>query len=392
MLIFWKLVYGEDVPLYSKDYSRNNVSLLNTTYSPTQRDRAINLAMGSFFLIAFAVSTTMNYIVYNFNNRKQTNLTNFLFKSLSIVDFMTTIYAPWLYASLMFSTKAVPCSNQMAIITRQLVCILGCISQVITWMLAVTRFVRVILPFTLSNKRLILGYVFLYGALMTVNSTISLAIQTGNHDKSIITMWVMRGIVHLCFLLNLAHCTTGIICSVSTSIYLVRCTKVHTVTAEGTFHQDQVNKALLTKQRLRGCVTILLMNIPYLVNISFIIYVTVHPGRMSFHDVLFGFLPIITSTVNPVIVVTRNLSKIKLQILSKNTKVPKTRRSLGFMTDMSRSLAINSPDRRLGSSSSDGVSSKIGKAGVFPQSVVWNTYNDRKHSSNKDYKRNNSYE
>ena len=382
MLIFWKLAYGEDSPLYSKDYSQNVVPTpLNQTYIPTKNDKLINVAMGTILLLAFVVSTTLNYIVYNFNNQKRPNIANFLFKSLSIVDFMTTIYAPWLYASMMFSTKVLPCSNQVATFTRQFVCILGCISQVITWMLAITRFVRVILPFTLANKKMILSYVVLYGTLMTVNSSVSIVIQMSGHDTSQAAIWVMRSIVHLCFLMNLAHCSTGIICSVVTSIYLVRCTKAHALSTKtkGSFLHDKQTINVLIKQRLRGCVTILLMNIPYLLNIAFIVYVNVKPGQMSFHDILFGFLPIISSTINPVIVASRNYWKIRMQILNKKTRPSVIQRrceSIGFITDTHTSpgrQTISLSKRNTGKFQSRNVQDSLRR-----ENVIWNAYTERK--------------
>ena len=330
MLIFWKLVYDEDTPLYSKDYSQNNVQKpLNQTYRPTESDKLINVAMGTILLLAFVVSTTLNYIVYNFNKRKRPNIANFLFKSLSVVDFLTTSYAPWLYASMMFSTKLLPCSTQVLTFTRQFVCILGCISQAITWMLAITRFVRVIRPFARPNKKIILSYVVLYGVLMTMNSTASAAMQMTGLDASVAAIWAMRSIVHLCLLSNFLHCSTGILCSVVTSIYLMRCTKTDALSTGGTFQHDKQIKGVLNTKRLRGCVTILLMNIPNIVNIAFIVYVNVKPGQMSIHDILFGFLPFLSSTINPVIVASRNIWEIQMQSWIKEAPLFITRRRCG---------------------------------------------------------------
>lgn len=317
MLIFWKLVILEDAPLYNKDFSSSHhaesllATLGNKTYVPTRTDKLINQVAGTTLMACFVLSSTLNYLVYRFNKLKQANLTNFLFKSLSLVDLLTTVYAPWLYASLMFSSELYPCRSTLATFTRQLVCILGCTSQVITWMLAVTRFFRVILPFARIGKKFILVYIAVYCGLMTVNSTCSLAVQiTGTGERMIMSV-----LVHFCFLVNLVHCSTGIIFSIVTSVYLVWCTYIQTLTLRQTFQEPLGRSIPMIRQRMRSCVTILLMNIPYLTSICFIAYANAKPGQISFHDVLFGFLPILTSTINPIIVTARNYRKMKTAIL-----------------------------------------------------------------------------
>ena len=314
MLIFWKLVFVEDAPLFNKDFSASPEpfpKMSNTTYVPTEIDRMINMMAGVILMMCFVVSCTLNYIVYRFNKLKQANITNFLFKSLSLVDLLTTVYAPWLYASLMFSSELYPCKNKLATFTRQLVCILGCTSQVITWMLAITRFFRVILPFAMVRKKSVLIYIAVYCSLMTLNSMSSLAVQVSGAEERVPIMAVL---VHFCFLVNLVHCSTGIIFSVITSVYLLWCTYLQALTLQQTFQEHCNSSVSMIRQRMRSCVTILLMNIPYLTTICFIIYVNTKPGQISFHDVLFAFLPILTSTINPIIVTARNYDKIKIAL------------------------------------------------------------------------------
>ena len=312
MLIFWKLVFPQDAPLFNKDYS--SASTLPTLhYIPTDLDRALNLVMGCGMILIFLLSSTLNSLVYRYNSYRPANITNFLFKMLSVVDFLTTFYAPWLYASLMFSSEVYPCTSRLTTSTRQLVCVLGCMSQVITWMLAVTRFVKVILPFTILVKRAVLGYLAGYSILMAANSLSSLVVQwRGGADEA----GAMSLLVHYCFLVNLAHCTTGILLSVTTSLYLVRCTRRQAATLRRSSQKGTPGSALVT-QRLRGCVTILLMNIPYIITLGFIVFVHLYPGRVSFHDVLFGFLPQLTSTINPIIVTARNLPKMRVLIFGR---------------------------------------------------------------------------
>jgi hypothetical protein len=344
MLIFWKLVFVEDAPLYNKDFSEHLFPQEpgNTTYVPTDTDRLINLVAGIVLMACFVVSCSLNYLVYRFNKLKQSNITNFLFKSLSLVDLLTTVYAPWLYASLMFSSELYPCRTKLATFTRQLVCILGCTSQVITWMLAVTRFFRVILPFAMVSKKSVLVYIAVYCAMMTVNSTCSLIIQVGGWREPGIVMSVL---VHCCFLVNLLHCSTGILFSVVTSVHLLWCTYLQTMTLQQTFQDHCNSNVSMIRQRMRSCVTILLMNIPYLTTICFIIYVNVMPGRISFHDVLFGFMPILTSTINPIIVTARNYQKIKMALFfrPKRTSRRSYIRSVDDMAMTENSKAMTSP-------------------------------------------------
>ena len=306
MFIFWKLVFVEDAPLYTRDFSAKP-EMDNTTYIPTDMDWIINMFGGLVLLMCFVVACPLNYIVYRFNLLKRANLTNYLSKSLSLVDLLTTGYGPCFYAGVMFSSELYPCNTHLLTITRQLVCVLGCASQVITWVLAVTRFFRVIVPFAVFRRKSILIYIVVYCTLMTINSASSLALQISGAEERVSIMAVVVG---FCFIGNLVHCCTGIIVSVVTSVYLLWCSYLQRLTLQRTFQEHCNKKTSISRQR-KSSVTILLMNIPNFITICFIIYVNAKPGQISFHDAFFGFLPILTSAVNPIIVSARNYAKIK---------------------------------------------------------------------------------
>ena len=316
MLIFWKLVLPEDAPLFSKNIDESDHDAMKP-YTPTSLDRTLNQAMGIFMILTFLISTSLNILVYQFNKLKRNNITNFLFRSLAAVDFLTTLFAPLTYAALMFSATLYPCSNKVLTFARSLACALGCISQVITWLLAVTRCIRVIFPFAIMKKRVVFGYLAVYALAMLLNSCGSAVVQLlGAYLANLFVV-----LVHYCFVINFGHCLTGIIVSVATFAYLLRCTRlastILTRTRTYPLHEDYRAKATLIRGRFKGCVTILLMNIPYVINIGFIAYVNIKPGTVSFHDVLFGMVPILTSTINPIIITARNHFQMRLLLLNK---------------------------------------------------------------------------
>ena len=57
---------------------------------------------------------------------------------------------------------------------------------------------------------------------------------------------------------------------------------------------------------MASCVTILLINVPYLISVSSTVLVMwVLPDQISFHEIIFAWIPILTSGVNPIIILTR---------------------------------------------------------------------------------------
>ena len=57
---------------------------------------------------------------------------------------------------------------------------------------------------------------------------------------------------------------------------------------------------------MASCITILLINIPYFISINIIVLVWwILPDQVSFHEIIFAWIPIITSGLNPIIILSR---------------------------------------------------------------------------------------
>ena len=57
---------------------------------------------------------------------------------------------------------------------------------------------------------------------------------------------------------------------------------------------------------MASCITILLINVPYFISVTCIVLVKwILPGQISFHEVIFAWVPILTSGLNPIIILTR---------------------------------------------------------------------------------------
>lgn len=57
---------------------------------------------------------------------------------------------------------------------------------------------------------------------------------------------------------------------------------------------------------MASCITILLINIPYFISVTSIILVWwILPDQISFHEIIFAWIPIITSGLNPLIILSR---------------------------------------------------------------------------------------
>jgi hypothetical protein len=55
-----------------------------------------------------------------------------------------------------------------------------------------------------------------------------------------------------------------------------------------------------------SCITILLINAPYFISVvSIVLVMWVLPDQISFHEIIFAWIPMLTSALNPLIVLTR---------------------------------------------------------------------------------------
>ena len=110
--------------------------------------------------------------------------------------------------------------------------------------------------------------------------------------------------VMACFIISALHCFVGSFCSGLTILKLWLASR-----------KDPEN-ARANEEKLRSAVTIFLMNIPHFVTAGCIFTSVVSPSDINWFDINFIFCPIFTSTLNPILIVTRGTA-IKQMIRNK---------------------------------------------------------------------------
>ena len=156
MLIFWKLILEEDLDLYKQDPTHNDTNITSSQCNVTSScittfDRTINYIVGSFFILPFLSSTTLNPLLVWYFNRKKSKA-NTLFKVLAVSDFFTTLFTPLTYTVIMLDEKLYASSNPALRQARPFCCIFGCISQVRFCAFYGTRYVYIFLSSKYYDK------------------------------------------------------------------------------------------------------------------------------------------------------------------------------------------------------------------------------------------------
>ena len=219
MLIFWKLLFSEDAHLHEKDPSDpvNNASDI-APYTPSTGDTAVNYILGTFFILPWISSTFLNPLLFWYFRRTFTKA-SFLFQCLAVTDFLTNLFAPLLYTWLMFSPIIYASSAHSLPHTRTWTCFFGCSSQVTGFLLAATRAMKIVFPFTSVKQLLVKIYLVGYILFMLVNNgTYFINEQLFGEDEREKKMLKIG--LDLCIWANFAHCCAGLFISVFTVIYL----------------------------------------------------------------------------------------------------------------------------------------------------------------------------
>ena len=162
------------------------------------------------------------------------------------------------------------------------------IFQVTTCLIALTRMVQIIFPFLYFRQKVILIYLSIYTTYMIINNTTYyVALEFYTHLKT-----VQKIGLDMCIWPNFVHCLIGIAASTTTVIYLL--------------HKKRSPGDCKPQRNMRGCVTILMMNVPYFVTVVTILNVKLLlPSQVSFREILFAWLPFCTSGLNPIMILIR---------------------------------------------------------------------------------------
>lgn len=163
--------------------------------------------------------------------------------------------------------------------------------------------VQILFPFLYFRQKVVLLYLALYTSYMVINnSTYYVALEFFSHLKS-----VQKIGLDLCIWPNFVHCLIGISASTTTVVYLL--------------NKKRTPGDCKPQRNLRGCVTILMMNVPYLVSVITILIVKLLlPSQVSFREILFAWLPFCTSGLNPVMILLR-MKKARLAVKTKVLRI-----------------------------------------------------------------------
>ena len=285
-----------------------------------KHDPYINYLFGGFMIVCFMVSTLLNPLILYSYTKKTKTIQNFLFKVIAVTDFLTNL-VPTIFMTYVFLSKVkfeYTFANQ---IPEFFSCTFGCISQVTTTMMAVTRMISIIKPFCRVKFKWVLAYLIFYAIYMSIGNAGSLMItgiknsqnisdaqyqvileENKDHLKfNVATIETLNKFV--CFVMNVFHCFLGILCSFVTVGYL-------RVIVSGSAEQAR---------KLKSCNTILIMNIPYIISIvsNFLAFYQVI--GIDFKLVNHYMLPILTSAFNPCVIVART-DAIKVALSSPTSR------------------------------------------------------------------------
>ena len=159
MLLFWKSEITD--PKFN-----------TSTYELTELDRIVNYAVGSLLLLCFLISTTLNPVIwYHHRSADKNKVTTFLFSYLAIADFLTNLIAPIGYCYLLMSPKLFSGLDLRFFEAFSLVsCTVGCFSQCLATLLAVSRTLKIINPFILIKQKFLKCYILSYTLFMVFNT------------------------------------------------------------------------------------------------------------------------------------------------------------------------------------------------------------------------------
>lgn len=217
MIIFWKFLFSEDLQLYERDPSNpvNNASEI-APYEVTNEDKAVNYSIGIFFIFPWIFSTFLNPLLY-WHFRKVGTKASHLFKVLAMTDFLTNMWAPLAYTYFMLTPEVLPSTYIGLRPTRAWTCLFGCFSQIVSFLLAVSRAIKIVSPFYSFKHRYLQLYLGVYFVYMILNNGAFFVISQFN------TSWKMLGMkigLNLCLWANFAHCLGGVSVSLFSVFYL----------------------------------------------------------------------------------------------------------------------------------------------------------------------------
>ena len=259
-----------------------------------------NVTIATLIIAAVIVSSTINPGLLRCYFRQKRTFQRNMFITVAFLDMFTTNIPAIIHA---YNLSR---SEELEYI-KSYHCILGCISQAVAVLLATTRLSLVLFPLHALKTRVAIGYLVVYSVVMT---TVNIFLALHNQDVDVVPTihYQIPGeaefLEFLCWGYTFTQATVGIFSSFVAVLYLF-------------FLASPTGDKSKKKQ---GAITILLMNIPYAVNIFFTAgafwFTDVFEIEgADFGDLQYAAVPILISGYNPVVILLRKRS-YRTQILS----------------------------------------------------------------------------
>ena len=167
-----------------------------------------------------------------------------------------------------------------------LICTCGCVSQVTTAMLAVTRLICIVNPFFRVSTTLVLGYIKIYSVIMT-----SLNLSTMLCKIFPAPQGLGPNLSRVCLILNVSQCLLGICASLFTVVRMLSRRRLSEKRPD---------------EKIRSSLTIMFMNLPYLVSVVLILVTLTGISGVTFVLLTFPTVACFTSMLNPLTILLLN--------------------------------------------------------------------------------------
>ena len=206
-----------------------------------------------------------------------------LTNSYPILHFLLFICLPKVYD--LYNLPVTDPAGIAVLIGFFLICTCGCVSQVSTAMLAVTRFLCIVNPFAKVSSPIVMGYIKVYTVIMTGLNLATMFCKILPAPNGL-----GPSLSRICLILNVSQCLIGIFASLFTVLKV-------------TFRRRLTE---IPDKRLRSSVTILLMNLPYVISVALILVTLTGISGVKFALLTFPTVACFTSMLNPVTILLLN--------------------------------------------------------------------------------------
>ena len=259
---------------------------------------------------------------------RRERLSRKLFSLIALCDTLTNSYPTLHFLTFiclprMYDVYNIPVTDPAGITILAgffLICTCGCVSQVSTAMLAVTRLICIVNPFYRVSSTLVTGYIKVYSLIMASLNLSTMFCKILPAPKGL-----GPNLSRVCLILNVSQCLLGV------------CASLFTV-------GRMVSRRRLTERRpdekIRSSLTIMLMNLPYLVSVVMILVTLVGISGVRFALLTFPTVACFTSMLNPLTILLLNQ---KARQYAKLSLIKREHSVLSRVSECNNKPLVNTP-------------------------------------------------